>query len=255
MKRFLPCSIVACLFVFLLSSCSKETAEFTSNAPEEYFNLTPGKYIRYYLDSSRFIFFGQKDTVIHYQAKDVVDSEVMDAGRRAWRIIRYLRDANSNNENEWVQNMSYLVVPTRESVEVVEGNLRQVKLKLPVTEGFQWRGNSYLPDNPFRDIYPFNNDVEIQLWDYTYDVVGGSAEINNKLYENVTEVTHIADSVNVPIDFANAFALKNYWVEKYELGVGLVYKEVSMWDYQPPTGGNPGYRTGFGIRMSIIDHN
>lgn len=249
--------LVTGLLIFIAATgCSKQTDDYKTDLPEEYFALEPGKFIHYYLDSSRFIFFGQKDTVVHYQAKDVVDTQMTDnAGRQFWRIIRYLRPAESTDEAAWRENLVYQVTPEREGVEVQEGNIRQVKLKLPVVTGHQWRGNSFLAANTYDAIFPFNNDDDMNLWDFTYSETEGSEEINNRIYNNIVTVTHVADSVNVPITFPQGLALKNYWVEKYAKGIGLVYKEVSMWDYQPSTGGNPGYFTGFGIRMRIIDHN
>ena len=52
------------------------------------------------------------------------------------------------------------------------------------------------------------------------------------------------------------FGSTNYSIEKYAKGVGLVYKEFIMWDYQPNPGGVGGaYKAGFGIKMWMIDHN
>jgi hypothetical protein len=52
------------------------------------------------------------------------------------------------------------------------------------------------------------------------------------------------------------FGRTNYSVEKYAKGIGLVYQEFLMWEYQPPNAANPtGARIGFGVKRSIIDHN
>ena len=79
--------------------------------------------------------------------------------------------------------------------------------------------------------------------------------INDNVYDSTVSVIQVADSSNVPIVFPDGLAYKNYWLEQYAKNVGLVYKEVWMWEYQPPNSGNPGYTTGFGLRMSILDHN
>jgi hypothetical protein len=68
-------------------------------------------------------------------------------------------------------------------------------------------------------------------------------------------VLQVADSSNVPIEFPDGLAYKNYWIEQYAKNVGLIYKEVVMWEYQPPNSGNPGFTSGFGLKMTIIDHN
>lgn len=256
MKRFSTPLVILLSAVAFVAACNKP-GSIDSYAVEDFTNnLQVGKYIRYYLDSTLYISFGQKDTVIHYQAKDVVDGAITDGlGRPGFRIVRYLRDANSTNESEWKATMSYQAIPTRESLEIVEDNLRFVKLRLPIREGYNWLGNSYLPDGPYYKIFQFNNDQDIQSWNYTYQNVGVTEEINDDMYDSTVSVHQVEDSINVPITYPQSIALKNVWIEKYARNVGLVYKEVVMWEYQPPAGANPGFRHGFGIKMSIIDHN
>src|SRR5690606_14000132 len=134
--------------------------------------LQPGKYIRYQLDSTRYIYFGQKDTTVSYDAKDVIDSEITDnEGRTAYRVIRYLRSLNSTNESDYYPALTYSITPTGNSMELSEINLRYQTLRLPVTEGFSWYGNSFLPSTPFYYLYQFSNDEDMDLWDYTYQDV------------------------------------------------------------------------------------
>ena len=218
--------------------------------------LQTGKYIHYRLDSMLFIDFGQRDTVVSYDAKDIVDGELTDnLGRQTFRIIRYLRDINSTSEDDYIAKLTYFVTPTRESVEVQEENLKFQKLRLPVNNGFNWHGNTFLPATPYFEIYQFSNDEDINLWDYTYMNVNEPAIIKDNTYDSTVTVQQVADSSNVPIDFPDGLAYRNYWTETYAKNIGLVYKEVVMWEYQPPNSGNPGFRSGFGLKMSIIDHN
>ncbi|THU32034.1 hypothetical protein FAM09_28020 [Niastella caeni] len=255
-KFFTSVIIVGVLFACMqLAGCDKKNDGFTSDAVTDYVNLQTGKYVLYRLDSTRFVSFGQKDTVISYHAKDVVEGQVTDnLGRAGWRIVRYLRDTGSTSESDWWPVLTYQVIPTRENIEVNEANFRYLKLVLPVKEGYSWRGNGYLPDNPYVDLYEFSNDEDIQDWDYTYHDIGMSASFNNKTYDSTITVVQIADSTNLPIT-AGIPASKTFWVEKYAKNIGLVYKEVEMWEYQPPTGSSSGYRHGFGIKMTIIGHN
>ena len=244
------------LVILVIPGCKKETASFSSDQPSEYFNLAPGKYIIYDLDSTLYINFGQTDTVVHYLAKDLVDTLVTDnLNRPAWRVIRYLREAQSTNDADWTPKLTYLIIPGEKSVEVVENNMRYLKVQLPVTTGFQWKGNSSLPTSPYESIYQFSNDEDIQYWTYNYDAINEAADVNSNIYENTISITQAADSVNVPIDFPEVFAYRNLWTEKYAKGIGLIYKEVSMWEYQPPNGGSPGYRVGYGLTLRIREHN
>lgn len=242
--------------VFIIYSCKKQTATVDTAEVSAYMSLETGKYIHYRLDSTRFIDFGQRDTVISYDAKDVVDGELTDAsGRPTYRIVRYLRDVNSTNESDYRVALTYFVTPTRESIEIAENNLRFQKLRLPVTEGFSWHGNASLPVTPYYSLYEFSNDEDIHDWDYTYENVNQPMEINGTIYDSTITVLQVADSSNVPIEFPDGLAYKNYWVEQYAKNIGLIYKEVEMWEYQPPYQSSPGFRSGFGIKMTIIDHN
>jgi hypothetical protein len=255
MKKILGYTLILSI-VITLYSCNKKDAPINSTQLIEYMPLQTGKYIHYRLDSMRFIDFGQRDTVVSYDAKDVVDGELTDnLGRQTFRIIRYLRDVNSTSEDDYFPKLTYFVTPTRESVEVMEENLKFQKLRLPVNNGFNWHGNSFLPATPYYQTYQFSNDEDIHLWDYTYMNVNEQVTINDNMYDSTVTVQQVADSSNVPIEYPEGLAYRNYWTETYAKNIGLVYKEVVMWEYQPPNSGNPGFKSGFGIRMSIIDHN
>jgi hypothetical protein len=239
-----------------LDSCKKQTDTFATAPVVDYMPMQAGKYIHYRLDSTRYVNFGQSDTVISYDAKDLVDAEITDnEGRPSFRVIRYLRDPASTDSTDYTPNMTYMVTPTRNVVELTEENLRYQKLKLPVTDGLTWKGNSYLPTTPFYAVYQFSNDEDMDLWDYTYQDANQSVELNGNVYDSTVTVVQVADSSNVPIDFPEGLAYKNYWVEQYAKNIGLIYKEVAMWEYQPANAGNPSYFSGFGIKMTIIDHN
>jgi len=256
MKKICVHTAAIVLVSLLACACSKQTATVSTAELNEYMPLAVGKYIRYRLDSMRFVDFGQRDTIISYDAKDIVDAEFSDnEGRPSFRVIRLLRDLNSSAESDYQPVLTYMITPTRETVEVVENNLRYQKLKLPVTEGFNWHGNSYLPATPFYQLYQFSNDEDIQVWDYAYEQVNQPLVLNDMLYDSTVTVLQVADSSNVPIEFPDGLAYRNHWTETYAKNVGLIYKEIMMWEYQPPNSGNPGFRSGFGLKMTIIDHN
>ena len=255
MKKFLGYTLILSTAV-ILYSCNKKDTSLNPTQLIEYMPLQPGKYIHYRLDSMRFVDFGQRDTVVSYDAKDVIDGEVTDnLGRQTFRVVRYLRDLSSTNNQDYVAKLTYYVTPSRESIEVQEENLKFQKLRLPVNNGFNWHGNSFLPSTPYFELYQFSNDEDIGLWDYTYMGVNEPAIINDNMYDSTVTVQQVADSSNVPIEFPDGLAYRNYWTETYAKNIGLIYKEVVMWEYQPPNSGNPGFRSGFGLKLSIIDHN
>jgi hypothetical protein len=237
-----------------LFSCSNKTEDFNSEQISEYMLLQPGKYITYRLDSLVFVNF-ERDVEIHrYQVKHVVDAQVTDnLGRPSYRIFRYLRD--SLGEQDWVPNGSYYVTPLQNEIEEIDDNLRFVKLHMPMREGYSWAGNTHLPDNPYSSLYDFSNDRDIEDWEYYYDTFESMFSYQGHNYENVWTVEQQDDYFNIPLADPTNYGFKSRAVDKYAKGIGPVYREYELYEYQPnPTGVSPFY-AGFGIRMWMIDHN
>ena len=63
------------------------------------------------------------------------------------------------------------------------------------------------------------------------------------------------ETINVPVTDPNAYAAKTYAIDKYAKGIGLIYQELDMWEYQPNTGGTSGYKVGFEVKRTLLDHN
>src|ERR1700694_2213362 len=99
LKRIFPALILGIGILF--NSCKKND-KFSSTPLTEYYPLQVGKYITYRLDSTIFINFGSRDTVISYQIQDRVDAQITDnTGRPAYRIIRFIR---KNENQQWSPN-------------------------------------------------------------------------------------------------------------------------------------------------------
>lgn len=229
-------------------SCKKETEKFRTDAATDYYPLQVGKYITYNLDSTVFIHFGAEDTVIHYQAQDRVDAQITDnLGRPAYRIIHYIR---TDSTGEWVPNNTFEAVPTENSIEYIENNLRYIKLQLPITQDFSWKGNAYI------DTYSANSDVTyLDNWDYTYDSIGVPLTINSLTIDSTLKVAERDETLGQDPSIAGTeYGERNYSVEKYGKGIGLIYREFLHWEYQGPQSIFPGY-SGYGVKLTIIDHN
>ena len=239
--------------IFLISlfftSCKKEKEIFNSASVNDYYPLQVGKYITYDLDSTVFVNFGQKDTIISYQVQDMVDAEITDnLGRPAYRIIRYIR---KNSAENWVANNTFLAVATENSIEYIENNQRFLKLKLPVSQDFSWKGNSYI------DTYSVNSEVKyMDDWDYIYDSIGVPLTINTVTVDSTVKVSErdefLGQDPSIP---GTQYAEKTYALEKYGKGIGLIYREFLHWEYQGSQSGVPGYFVGYGVKLSITGHN
>jgi hypothetical protein len=240
------------------SSC-KKTISFQGNVLTNYYiPLQVGKYITYRMDSLNFYFYGQNDTITSYLAKDSVEQETVDGtGAKVWLVTRYLSDTTGSF---WTPSMTYVVSPSSSAIDVTEDNLRFIKLGFPMDQGFSWTGNTYLPYNPYQDLFSYSDYVNLDLstWNYVYTQVNQPFTVENgTTFDSATTILQIADSTNVPITNPGAFAANTYWSETYAKHIGMIYRYTVMWEYQPPTpdGSQAGYKIGFAVRMSIVDHN
>ena len=252
-KNLILC-FAAISFLFSISSCEKKTEVFTTEAIAEYLPLAVGKYITYRIDSTVFTNFGRNEETHRYQVKHVVDAQVPDnLGRPGYRIIRYLRD--SLGTQPWVENGTYFATPLTDQAEVIEDNLRYIKLHLPFKLNTDWKGNKYLSDDPYASLYTFNNDDDMNDWDYSMDKFDATTTIGSKTINDVYTIFQIDDAYNAPVTDIRSAGWRTLAKEQYAKNIGLVTRDFILWEYQPNPSGGPGYKTGFGIKMWMIDHN
>jgi hypothetical protein len=254
-RRLLSVLIIPGLCAFL--ACSKQTDTLNTEKVTDYYPLAPGKFAIYQLDSTVYVSFGQVREVRRHIIKDVVDSMITDnLGRPSYRIRRYFQ--SKTDVNKWEDRATYLVTPQPYSVEVIEDNLRFIKLQGPVTEFFSWNGNRYLPDEVYTQ-FGFNSTAHARLgsWEYNYTEINTPATINGKTFDSTLVIgCSIEDTSNFPPRDPNGPAFKTVWTEKYAKGVGLIYKEVSLEEFQPRSTTYPsGYYSGFALKQSLLSHN
>ena len=240
------------LFLIIISSiifsaCNKDAEVLNLPAINDYYPLQVGKYVTYNLDSTIYINFGTKDTVIKYQLKHQVDGTLTDnLGRPAYRVTRYIRKTAAN---AWVPDNTFMAVPTEFAMEFIENNMRFIKLKGPIRDAFTWKGNSYI------DTYSLNSNVKyLDNWEYTYEDVNTRQTVGTFNLDSTLHVNQRDEIIGNPND-PNSYSEINFGAEKYAKAIGLVYRNFLHVEYQPPTPGRGGYRIGYGVKMTMIDHN
>lgn len=239
---------LALLIITLFIACTKQNELYSTASISDYFSLQVGKYITYDLDSTVYINFGQKDTVRKYQVKDSVETKITDnLGRPALRIVRYIR---KNSGQQWIASNTFMAIATSTSIELVENNLRFIKLVSPVKQEYTWKGNKYI------DTYSLNSLTKyLDDWDYTYDSLDAPITLRGIVLTNTIKVNQrnefLGQDPKLP---STQYAEKNYSIEKYAKNIGLVYKEYLHWEYQGTQSGSPGY-TGYGVKLTMTGHN
>lgn len=246
MKKWLILFVgLGCLW---MSSCKKSTEDFNTVPLSDYYPLQAGKYVTYRLDSTVFINFGTAQVTRSYEVKYSVDAPITDnLNRPAWRIIRSTRSASTD---PWVTDATFMAVPTNNTLEFIENNLRFVKLHQPVRNGYSWKGHSHI------DTYTPSSGLRyLDDWDYIYDLVGTNETINGFNLKTLT-VRQRDEVIGNPTD-PESYSEVNYGIEKYAEGIGMVYKSFLHTEYQPGGGSQSGYFVdgSYGVELTLIDYN
>lgn len=253
-SAFVKPLLLVSLIVMGLFSCSDEKEELPVTPLSDYLPISPGKFITYRIDSLVPTQFNLGMEVHSYQVRHVVDAEITDnTGRPSYRIFRFLN--NADGTGDWIPNGSYQITRSPNGIEVIEDNLRFLKLQQPVRDGYTWKGNRYLPSNAYGSFgHTMANDDLMRNWDYVYDFSSSTFDHAGYTYNDVISVEQEDDQYNIPIE-PGFIAYVTRSVDRYSKNIGLVYREYTLWEYQPNlTGPNPTYN-GFGITMWMVDHN
>lgn len=246
--------ILLILFIFIQSffwiSCSKQSETLPLPALTDFYPLAIGHSLVYRLDSTSLTSFGQALEVHSYHLKDSIGDTVVDnQGRLSYRVFRFITD--TMELTGWQPLSTYFITPTQNSIEVVDDhNLRFIKLKEPLREGFSWKGNSYI------DTRSANSPVQyMDNWDYVY-------QNNNQTFNSLMGPIDLSvtvfqqDETSPPGPFnPQYYQQRNYSLEVYGKGIGIVYKEFMHWTWQttPPPASFADDSYGFKINLIRIE--
>ncbi len=237
------------IFVFLIQiicSCNKSNPLVT-DTPADYYPMHVGNYIIYRMDSLKFVNVGSQDTTISYLAKEVVEDSITDnLGQPSYRVVRYLSDTTGNSG--WTPSIAFMVTPTRNSMEVVENNLRIIKMVTPVQDWISWLGNIYLDTKSDTSSIAYMDG-----WNYTYantgqpfDVLAGTIPVTVTVNE-ADAVTGSPGNTLIQTIFSQAVYGKN---------IGPIYKKFLYTVYQSPNVDYPsGVTLGYGLTFNMVSHN
>jgi len=241
------CSIcTTTLLILIMFSCNKSNPLIT-DTPADYYPMHVGNYIIYRMDSLKFVNVGSQDSVISYLAKEVVEDSITDnLGRPSFRVVRYLSD--TNGISEWTPSIAYMVTPLKGSVEVVENNLRFIKMVTPVQDWISWRGNAYIDTKSDNSLVPYMDG-----WDYTYANTGQPYTV---LAGTIPETVTVNEVDAVTGSATGSYTQTIYSAEIYGKNIGLIYKRFLYSVYQSPNVEYPnGVTIGYGLTFNMVSHN
>lgn len=193
--------------LFLLVFCKRKT----ESAPDLGYDYAPnilGKYVVYDVDSTVYDDFNKDTTYFKYRVKEKMEEFYTDnEGRPATKMVRYVKKydpAVSYDNIPWTIKDVWMVNKSKTTYEVVEENVRFVKLTFPVKDGAEWNGHA-------------QNTLGER--NYTYNYFDQKEVINNASFDYVLYVEQKDDKHKNNIH-------REFYIEKYAKYVGLVYKEI-----------------------------
>jgi hypothetical protein len=134
------------------------------------------------------------------------------------------------------------------SIITTEGNLEFTSLVLPPIINTKWNGNKAFDENISIQI-DGGDKIQIYLdWSYQYINIDTTINIENKIFPKVIKVSHIDRS-----DAINRRLSREY----YAKGVGLVLKEMEMYETQriePNTPWPLKAQAGFSLKLQLISY-
>jgi len=239
--------LIACLPLLWVVACKKQVEKNDFVQVKDYNPLKVGSVFIYRLDSTLPNTFGASLIKKYYLAKDSVESEFTDAaGRKAFRIFRFITDTLSLQPYKYTA--TYAAVFNNNSIEFLDKNLRFISLANPVSLNTTWKGNSYVNGTPIT----VNNTSNYGNWDYQYLHINKPFTVRKGVIDSTIFVQQVADSTATVFD-PNFIYGKNYSVEVYAKGVGLIYKDFLCYFYQ--TTPIKTFEEGsFGIKLSLVSY-
>lgn len=246
MKHFL----FSILLLTFLVSCKKQDGAVKLIPLNDYAPLTIGKYVTYSLDSLVFTNFGTQEAHRFYEVKYLVADSLKDnIGRKAFRIIRYIRASAANT---FLPDNTFMAINTGSTFEFIENNYKYIKLAQPLEDDYTWKGNSYI------NTTSSNALNYLEGWDYTYENVAKqpNAPLDTlNLGTNTITINQIDYSFGLPVNQNTTYATRDFSKEIYAKGIGLVYRKFIHYIYQGNLTTNIRTYDGEGVTLKMIDHN
>lgn len=229
--------IFICVLLSLLSCKKDPVLEEAPDLGYDYFPAAVGKYIVYDVDSTAYRAL-EGDTVrAVFRIKEQIDSIFTDnQGRTTYKLVRYKKNysaSTSYDSIQWSIQDVWAVNITNTTAEVVEENVRFIKLTFPVGLNNTWNGNAQNTNEP---------------WDYKYSEINGEDFLNSVNYQQVVTVSQK--------NYSTALG-RQFYQEKYAKNIGMIYKEISDYSFKVINGVlQPGViDQGIIYKMTIVNYH
>lgn len=248
--KFCNLRLIIISFIFLgLYGCSKDSVKLDLPTPAQYADTLPGRILIYRLDSTLIPSSGSTLRTKSYHAKDSIGASFIDVtGNISYPIFRFVTD--TLELGSWQYISSYMVTLKNKTVETIDdANNRFISLISPIENDATWKGNKYLETESAESPIRYLSD-----WDYTYQNVNMPfAVAGENIDSTITVLQRDETTPEGPFD-PDFFKQRNYSIEVYAKGVGLVYKDFLHWTWQVDPAPARYENDSYGIRLSLISY-
>lgn len=200
--RFTKFGLVMAVLLWIAVACESADEKPAEFQGPEYFPLVVGQFKVYDIDSVRII--QNVETSFQYQVRLSVIDSFLNGERNFSYVLK--RERRPNASSGWTAAGTWTAWKSNRQAVVTEGNQSFVKLQFPLSVGIQWNGNSL-------------------------NSLGGDNQCNGSKCDTY-EVTGVdPDVVVTQENELDAVVKYDVRLEKYSKGVGLVYKESTVFEY------------------------
>jgi hypothetical protein len=234
-----------------IMACQEETIN-VSNADKglAYYPLNVGKYWTYTYDSVIFDNKGiDKYTFSGYIKEEITEVISKSDAETKYKLTKYWK---KKVEDNWKLTDVESITQTDSKIIKTEENLPFIKMIFPNNNNESWNGNAMFDENIVIMIY--GEPLKIyQAWKYKIENKGASIDFDNKKYEGLTVV-----QVDNSRDVKPSIFDKRYSVEYFAKDIGMVRKEMKIYDTQNPKTGLPWEdyaQKGYSLVQQLIEHN
>lgn len=241
------------LLVFIVSgnlACLKnEQEQIDVEADKAYFPLQVGKFLEYEVDSILFQRGKFLDST-HTLVREEITSKVQDSLGDLYIILRSNRKSSSH---PWIPSASYTARLMNQKIIRNESNLHFIKLVFPIRNNQSWNGLALIQQGQVFNVE--GESIEIfQNWEpFKIKELSHAEKIGSFNFNEVVTVLQTDEE-----DLLS----KRFSLEKYARGVGLVYRESTIFDCISKfndCNNNLPWRSratkGFILRQTIIRYN
>jgi hypothetical protein len=218
------------------------------NEGKNYYPVVKGKFIEYRVDSIIYDDFANTTISKTSYIKDEIDSSFKDLEGRANNYV--IRSEKLTLDSPYIFKYAYYVNQNNNTYEVVDNNLRFVKLVFPISLKNNWEGNKYI----FSPVSS-NPNYWLNNWLYKYTEYDVPLILDSLRFDKTLTVLQEDESSNNGDTSASNPVLTDYIYsrEQYARNVGLVQKDITRINKDPAI--SFGKRRGFRVKMQAIKFN